>query len=165
LRDLNNTKILLYKLLIRYLVVKPACVNAALVKRLREERVSVHIKRVRTEKSWDEVVKEDMKREACASMMPKTETSGDDVAEEWLTPVNWEEDPTIKTEQRRSVERPRPKNSPSKTLFLLAVADKRRTGHTPRALPQEGASSRALHKKVMTFFWRNNHFWENAYRF
>jgi len=27
------------------------------------------------------------KREACASMMPKTETSGDDAAEEWSTPV------------------------------------------------------------------------------
>jgi len=31
LRDLDNTKILLYKLFVRYLVVKPACVNAALV--------------------------------------------------------------------------------------------------------------------------------------
>jgi len=29
-RDLDNTKILLYKLFVRYLVVKPACVNAAL---------------------------------------------------------------------------------------------------------------------------------------
>jgi len=28
--DLDNTKLLLYKLFIRYLVVKPACVNAAL---------------------------------------------------------------------------------------------------------------------------------------
>jgi len=28
-RDLVNTKILLYKFLVRYLVVKPACVNAA----------------------------------------------------------------------------------------------------------------------------------------
>jgi len=27
--DLDNTKILLYKLFVRYLVVKPACVNAA----------------------------------------------------------------------------------------------------------------------------------------
>jgi len=30
MRDLDNTKILLYKLLVRYLVVKLACVNAAL---------------------------------------------------------------------------------------------------------------------------------------
>jgi len=29
-------------------------------------------------------------------MMPKTETSGDDAAEEWLTSVNWEEVPAIK---------------------------------------------------------------------
>jgi len=29
-------------------------------------------------------------------MMPTTETSGDDAAEEWSTPVNWEEDPVIK---------------------------------------------------------------------
>jgi len=36
-----------------------------------------------------------MKREACASMMPKTETSGDDAAEEWSTPVNWKEDLAI----------------------------------------------------------------------
>jgi len=28
-RDLDNTKILLYKLFVRLLVVKPACVNAA----------------------------------------------------------------------------------------------------------------------------------------
>jgi len=28
-RDLDNMKILLYKLFVRYLVVKPACVNAA----------------------------------------------------------------------------------------------------------------------------------------
>jgi len=33
-------------------------------------------------------------------MMPETETSGDDAAEEWSTPVNWE-DPAIKAEQRR----------------------------------------------------------------
>jgi len=29
-------------------------------------------------------------------MMPKTETSGDDAAEDWSILVNWEEDPTIK---------------------------------------------------------------------
>jgi len=29
LRALDNTEILLYKLFVRYLVVKPACVNAA----------------------------------------------------------------------------------------------------------------------------------------
>jgi len=28
-RDLDNIKILLYKIFVRYLVVKPACVNAA----------------------------------------------------------------------------------------------------------------------------------------
>jgi len=32
--------------------------------------------------------------------MPKIETSGDDAAEEWSTPVNWEEDPAIKVERR-----------------------------------------------------------------
>jgi len=32
-------------------------------------------------------------------MMPKTEISGDDVAEEWSIPVNWKEDPAIKAEQ------------------------------------------------------------------
>jgi len=31
LRDLDNTNRLLYKLFVRYLIVKPACVNAALV--------------------------------------------------------------------------------------------------------------------------------------
>jgi len=36
-------------------------------------------------------------------MTPKTETSGDDTAEEWSTPVNWEEDPAIKAKQRRSI--------------------------------------------------------------
>jgi len=55
----------------------------------------------RLKKSWDEVVKEDMKREACASLMPKTETRGDDAAEEWSTPVFWKEDLAIKAEQRR----------------------------------------------------------------
>jgi len=30
LRDLDKSKILLFKLFVRYLVVKPACVNAAL---------------------------------------------------------------------------------------------------------------------------------------
>jgi len=34
-------------------------------------------------------------------MMPKTETSGDNAAEEWLTSVNWEEAPVIKAEWRR----------------------------------------------------------------
>jgi len=34
-------------------------------------------------------------------MMPKTETSGDDAAEEWSIPVNREEDPAIKAERRR----------------------------------------------------------------
>jgi len=33
-RDLDNTKILLYKLSVRYLVVKPVCVNAALALKL-----------------------------------------------------------------------------------------------------------------------------------
>jgi len=35
-------------------------------------------------------------------MMPKTETSGDDVAEELSTPVNCDDDPAIKAERRRS---------------------------------------------------------------
>jgi len=34
-------------------------------------------------------------------MMPKTETSGDDAAEEWSAPVNWKEDPAFKAERRR----------------------------------------------------------------
>jgi len=38
-----------------------------------------------------------------SAMMPKTETSGDNAAEEWLTLVNWEEDPAIKVEWRRKV--------------------------------------------------------------
>jgi len=38
-------------------------------------------------------------------MMPKAETSGDDAAEEWSTPVNWEEDPAIKAKRRRRGER------------------------------------------------------------
>jgi len=38
-----------------------------------------------------------------ASMMSKTETSGDDAAEEWSTPVNWEEDPAIKAERKRRI--------------------------------------------------------------
>jgi len=32
--------------------------------------------------------------------MPKTETSGDDDAEEWSIPVNWKEDPAIKAKRR-----------------------------------------------------------------
>jgi len=36
-------------------------------------------------------------------MMPKAETSGDDAAVEWSTPVNWEEDPVIKAEQKRRI--------------------------------------------------------------
>jgi len=35
--------------------------------------------------------------------MLKTETSGDDDAEEWSTPVNWEEDPAVKAIRRRSL--------------------------------------------------------------
>jgi len=31
MRDLDNTNTLLYKLYVRYLVVKPTCINAALV--------------------------------------------------------------------------------------------------------------------------------------
>jgi len=41
--------------------------------------------------------------------MPKTETSGDDAAEECSTFVNWEEDPAIKAEwqrRRRKVAKP-----------------------------------------------------------
>jgi len=30
--------------------------------------------------------------EACASMMPKTKSSGDDARVQWSTPINWEED-------------------------------------------------------------------------
>jgi len=33
-------------------------------------------------------------------MMLKTETSRDDAAEEWSTPVNWVEDQAIKAKQR-----------------------------------------------------------------
>jgi len=29
-------------------------------------------------------------------MLPKTETSGDDAAGEWSTPVNWEEDSSLR---------------------------------------------------------------------
>jgi len=36
-------------------------------------------------------------------MIPKTETTGDDAAEEWSTPVNWEEDPAIKAKRRRKL--------------------------------------------------------------
>jgi len=28
-RDIDNTKVVLYKLFVRYLVVKPACINSA----------------------------------------------------------------------------------------------------------------------------------------
>jgi len=51
-------------------------------------------------KSWDEMVKEDMKRGLCINDA-KIETSWDDIAEEWSIPVNWEEDPAIKVERRR----------------------------------------------------------------
>jgi len=34
-------------------------------------------------------------------MMPKAEAGGDDAAEEWSIPVNWEEDHAIKAERRR----------------------------------------------------------------
>jgi len=42
---------------------------------------------------------------ACAAMIPKTETSGDDAAEEWSTLVNWVEDPAIKAERRFRLDR------------------------------------------------------------
>jgi len=42
-------------------------------------------------------------KDACASMMPKTDTSGDDAAEEWSIPVKWVESPAIKAEQREVV--------------------------------------------------------------
>jgi len=35
-------------------------------------------------------------------MMPKTETSGDNAAEEWSTSVNWEEDSAIKAEREEA---------------------------------------------------------------
>jgi len=38
-------------------------------------------------------------------MMPKTESSEDDAAEEWSTSVNWEEDPDIKAERRSRINR------------------------------------------------------------
>jgi len=59
-----------------------------------KERVPGHMMRGKPKKSWDEVMKEYM--EACTSMMPKTEAGGDDAAEEWSTPINWEEDPAIR---------------------------------------------------------------------
>jgi len=34
-------------------------------------------------------------------MMLKRETTGDDTAEEWSTPINWEEDYVIKGERRK----------------------------------------------------------------
>jgi len=36
-------------------------------------------------------------------MMLKTETSGDNAAEKWLTLVNWEDDLAIKAKRRRIV--------------------------------------------------------------
>jgi len=48
------------------------------------------------------LVKEDIKIEACISMMPKTETSGDDDAEEWSTLVNWKEVLTRRARQKHS---------------------------------------------------------------
>jgi len=44
-----------------------------------------------------------MKKRGLCINDAKTETSGDDAVEEWSTPVNWEEDPAIKTERRRSL--------------------------------------------------------------
>jgi len=65
-------------------------------------RVPKHIKRGRPKNHGLRWWKRIWKREACASMMPKIETSGDDAAEEWSTPVNWEEDPAVKAERIRS---------------------------------------------------------------
>jgi len=59
----------------------------------------MNMKRGRPKNLWDEVVKRIWGREACASMMPKTR--GDGAAEEWSTPVNWEEDPVIMAQRRR----------------------------------------------------------------
>jgi len=42
----------------------------------------------------------DIKREACASIMPKTKISGNDAAEKWSTSVNWEEDPAVKAKRK-----------------------------------------------------------------
>jgi len=60
-----------------------------LIKGVREESVPRHIR----EEDWKNHGMRWWKRiwrsEAYASMMLKTETSGYNTAEEWLTPVNW----------------------------------------------------------------------------
>jgi len=50
-----------------------------LIKRIRKEKVPEHMKKGRPKQSWDH---EEEMLVQCASMMPKTETSGEDAAEE-----------------------------------------------------------------------------------
>jgi len=51
-------------------------------------------------------------------MMPKIETHGDDAAEEWSTPVKWEEDPAVKAKRRRRSSRPSMKDISTKSPKL-----------------------------------------------
>jgi len=67
-----------------------------LVKRVREERVSEHMKRGRPKKSWDEVVKEDMKKRGLCVNNVQDRNKCRQCCRRVVDPVNWEEDPAIK---------------------------------------------------------------------
>jgi len=74
-----------------------------LVKRVREERVTGYMKEGKPKNHGMRWWKRIRKSEACASMMPKTETSEDEAVEEWSAPINWKEDPAIKAERRKTL--------------------------------------------------------------
>jgi len=68
-----------------------------LVKRVREERVPEHLQRGRPKKSWDEVVKKDMKKRDLCINDAQDRNKWRRCC--WI-PVNWVEDPAVKTERR-----------------------------------------------------------------
>jgi len=71
-----------------------------LIKRVREERFPGHMKRGRPKKSWNEMVKEDMKKRGLCINDVQDRNKWRDATEEWSNPVNSEEDRLIKAERR-----------------------------------------------------------------
>jgi len=55
----------------------------------------------RSKKSWDEVVKEEMKKRGMCINDAQDRNKQNNAAEECSVQVNWEKDPAIKTERGR----------------------------------------------------------------
>jgi len=74
-----------------------------LVKKVREERDPGHVKRGRPKKSWDEVVKEDIKKRGLCINDAQDRNKRRRCCRRVSAPVNWEKDPGHqgKTDKRR----------------------------------------------------------------